>query len=82
MGEQLSYGMLFNEKDMKLQRVYFIEMASLIGVNVIYRAPKQNKHWTTYSEIESNYFPPVLISGIMNEFPDHKTMKKLGWDSE
>lgn len=82
MGEQSSYGMLLNEYDMKLQRNYFIEMASLIGVNVIYRAPRPDKHWTVYSEIESNYYPPVVISCIFNEFPDHKTMKKLGWDSE
>ena len=82
MGEQSSYGMLLNEYDMKLQRNYFIEMASLIGVNVIYRAPRPDKHWTLYSEIESNYYPPVVISCIFNEFPDHKTMKKLGWDSE
>ena len=82
MGEQISYGALFNEQDMKLQRNYFIEMASLIGVNLIYRAPRPDKHWTIYSEIESNYYPPVLVSGIFNEFPEHKTMKKLGWNSE
>ena len=82
MGEQISYGALFNEQDMKLQRNYFIEMASLIGVNIIYRAPKPGKHWTMYSEIESNYYSPVVISCIFNEFPDHKTMKKLGWNSE
>lgn len=67
---------------MKLQRDYFVEMASLIGVNIIYRAPKPDKHWTIYSEIESNYYPPVLIPSMFNEFPEHKTMKKLGWDSE
>ena len=50
-----NYGILLSEKDIKLQRKYFIEMTKLIGVNVLYRYTLPNKHWTTYTEIDSNY---------------------------
>ena len=77
-----NYGILFNGPDMQLQRRYFNEMCSLIGINVIYRAPRKDKHWTTYSEIESNYMAPKKVSCIFNEYPDQSTMKKLGWVAE
>ena len=48
------YGILLND-DIKLQRNYFNEMCSLIGINVIYRDPKTDKNYTTYTEIKSNY---------------------------
>lgn len=79
---QPSYGILFNGPDLELQRVYFDEMCSLIGINVIYRANRKDKHWTTYSEIESNYMEPKLVSCIFNEYPTQQTMKKLGWVAE
>jgi hypothetical protein len=56
-----NYGALYDEHNLKLQRGYFKEMTRLIGINVLYRAPKENKHWTTYQEIESNYEDPILI---------------------
>lgn len=76
------YGALLHEPDIKLQRDYFKEMCSLLGVRVIYRAPRKDKTWTTYAEIESNYFEPILIDCIFEEHPQQKTMKKLGWDAE
>lgn len=76
------YGLLLNEKDIKLQRKYFEECVSLIGVQVIHRAPRAGKSYTTYGEIDSNYFEPVLVGCIFNEFPDQSTMKKLGWNAE
>lgn len=76
------YGLLLHEKDLELQRKYFREMARLIGMKVLYRAPKETKHWTTYAEIESNYYPPTVVDCIYNEHPDVKTMKKLGWAAE
>lgn len=76
------YGVLLNEKDIQLQRKQFIEMCTMIGSKAIYRAPRPGKHYTTYSEIESNYFEPQLIVCMFNEFPDQRTMKKLGWVSE
>ena len=82
MSEQSSYGLLLNEKDIKIQRMYFKEMCSLIGAKVIYRANRPDKHWTTYAEIDSNYYEPIMVDCIFNEFPDQRTMKKLGWVSE
>ena len=79
---QGNYGLLLHEDDIKLQRNWFIEMCNLIGANVIYRANRPNKTWTTYAEIESNYYEPILAPCIFNEFPDQQTMKKLGWVSE
>lgn len=76
------YGLLLNEKDILLQRNYFREMTELLGVKVIHRAPRQGKTYTTYSEIDSNYFEPELIGCIFDEHPNQRTMKKLGWVSE
>ena len=76
------YGVLRNAPDIQLQRNYFKEMCSLLGVNVIFRAPRPDKHFTTYSEIESNYFTPQVVGCIFTENPDQKTMKKLGWVAE
>lgn len=65
-----AYGSLFHESDIKLHRKWFEEMCHLKGVNVIYRQCRADKHWTTYSEIDSNYYEPQLISCLFNEFPD------------
>ena len=54
----------------------------IIGINVLYRAPKPGQKYTKYVEIDSNYMPPELVGCIFNEHPDQKTMKKLNWDSE
>lgn len=76
------YGLLLNEQDIKLHRQYFKEMCKLIGINVLYYAPRPDKHWTNYAEISSNYYNPVLVSCIFEDHPSQRTMKKLGWDSE
>lgn len=76
------YGILLNQEDLKLQRHWFKELCLLQGVNCLYYAPRPDKHWTNYGEIESNYYKPQLIGTIFSEYPDQKTMKKLGWVSE
>lgn len=76
------YGLLFNQQDILLQRKYFEECVTLIGVQVIHRAPRPSKHYTTYAEIESNYFEPAAVGCIFDEHPNQRTMKKLGWNSE
>lgn len=76
------YGLLLNEKDILLHRQYFQEMVMMLGVKVIHRAPRQGKTYTTYSEIESNYFEPEVVGCIFDEHPNQRTMKKLGWVSE
>ena len=77
-----NYGLLLNERDIKLQRKYFEEMCTMVGVKVIHRAPRRGKSYTTYSEIESNYFEPEAVGCIFEEHPNQRTMKKLGWNSE
>ena len=76
------YGLLLNEKDIKLHRKYFKEMCKLIGAKVIYRAVRPEGKWTTYAEIDANYYEPIIVDCIFNEHPDQKTMKKLGWVAE
>lgn len=75
------YGKLLTP-DLKLQRKYFKEMVKLLGIQVLFYAPKSSKNYTTYTEIESNYRNPQLVGCIFNEYPDQKTLKKLGWVSE
>ena len=57
-------------------------MCNLIGVKVVYRAPRTDKHYTTYTEIDSNYMQPEVISCIFEEHPEQQTLKKLGWMAE
>lgn len=75
------YGTLLSDS-IKLHRSYFKEMVRLNGIYVLYRAPKPNKTYTTYGEIEANYEEPILVGCLFNEHPKQQTMKKLGWMSE
>ena len=75
------YGLLLNN-DIKLHRGYFDEMIRLLGIQVIYRAPLPDKHYTTYTEIESNYAEPILVGCIFDEHPTQQTLKKMGWVAE
>lgn len=81
MMEENKYGILINQ-DTKLHRQYFKEMCKLIGVNVIFRAPKPGKYYTTYTEIKANYENPEVVSCIFEEYPKQQTLKKLGWVAE
>lgn len=76
-----NYGLLINE-NITLHREWFKQMCSLIGVTVIYRAPKEGKKYTSYAEIEANYQKPDAVGCIFDEHPNQKTMKKMGWVSE
>lgn len=80
--EQQDIGILLNGSDIKLYRQWFVEMCSLIGIRVIYRAPLPDKHYTAYTEIESNYQKPEIVGCIYQEHVDQKTMRKLGWVAE
>ena len=77
-----NYGLLLNKQDILLQRSYFNELVTLLGVQVKHRAPKPDKHYTTYAEIQSNYFEPEQVGCIFSEHLDQRTMKKLGWNAE
>lgn len=76
------YGLLINKQDLLLQRNYFIEMTQMVGVNVLHRAPRPGKTYTLYTEIDSNYMEPELVGCIFDEYPEQKTLKKLGWAAE
>lgn len=75
------YGTLLRQ-DIKLHRQWFREAVKLLGIYVLYRAPKPGKHYTTYLEIEDNYEEPILIGCMFHDHPDQKTLKKLGWVAE
>lgn len=79
--DENKYGVLLNQ-DIKLHRIYFKQMVDLLGIKVVYRAPRPDKHYTRYSEIDSNYYAPIIVGCIFNEHPDQKTLKKIGWVSE
>ncbi len=82
MEENSDYGLLLHESDIKLHRKYFNEMVKLIGIKVVFRAPLPNKHYTVYTEIQSNYTKPEVVGCIFEEHPQQQTLKKLGWVSE
>lgn len=75
------YGRLL-APDATIQRQYFKELVRLYGIQVIYRAPREGKHYTTYTEIDSNYYEPIVVGCLFDEHPTQKTLKKIGWTSE
>lgn len=80
--EQKDVGVLLNSNNIKLQRQYFKQMVRLIGVQVIYRRPMENKVWDGYGELDGSFYPPQKVGCIFTEHPTQKTMKKLGWAAE
>lgn len=80
--ENKDTGLLLNKKDIELFRSWFKEMTRLIGINVLYRAPKDSKEYDIHGEMDARYYPPVVVGCIFNENTDQKTMKKLGWNAE
>lgn len=75
------YGVLLNE-NILFWRQYFREMVKLLGIYVLYRAPKKETKYTTYAEIDVNYEPPIKVGCIFDEHPTQQTLKKMGWMSE
>lgn len=79
--ENQKYGKLLTP-DIKIHRQYFREMIKLLGIRVLYRAPKPGKTYTTYREIDASYENPIMIGCIFDEHPTQQTLKKIGWVSE
>ena len=75
-------GLLLSEKNIKLHRKYFKEMVKLIGINVVYREPREGVHYNGHGELEAFYREPTIVGCIFDEHPTIWTMKKLGWNSE
>jgi hypothetical protein len=76
------YGALLNENNLKLGRYYFNQAIKLMGIKLIYRAPKPSKARTMYGELDTKYQPPEFVYGILTENTDQRTMRKLGWSSQ
>lgn len=81
MANKGDYGALLNQNT-KLHRRYFKEMVKLIGVQVLYKSPKDDKHYNLQSELESNYNDPIKVGCIFEEHITQQTAKKLGWNAE
>lgn len=75
------YGLLLTP-DIRQHRQYFREMVKLLGIRVLYRAPKPGKKYTTYAEIDAMYEQPILVGCIFDEHPSQRTLRKMGWMSE
>ena len=76
------YGMLVTP-DIKLHRSWFEEMLKLHGIQVKVKAPREaNKHYTLNGELETNYNDWFDTGCIFDEYPNQKTMRKLGWFTE
>lgn len=81
--EQRDTGLILNQNNLKLQRFYFKQMVRLIGINVIFRAPKDSsKEYNGYGELDTFYEEPSVVGCIFVEHPNQYTMKKMGWNSE
>lgn len=75
------YGVLLNST-IKLHRQYFKEMVKLLGIQVLYYPPRDDKHYTSYTEIVGNEIKPIMVGCIFEEHPTQQTLKKIGWVSE
>jgi len=75
------YGILIN-KNIKLHRQYFKECCKLLGLNCEYRAPLSNKQYDGRGDLDTYYKPPIIVPAILSEYPDQKTLKKMGWVAE
>ena len=79
-------GILLNDQNIKLHRQWFKQMTKLIGLNVIYQAPKDTdpniKTYNRYGELDPEYEEDIVVGCIFDEHPTQKTMRKLGWNAE
>jgi len=80
--EKQDTGFLLNPTNIKLHRLYFKQMCDTIGIRVLHRAPRPDKHYDGYGELSSYYFEPVPVGCIFDEHPTIWTMRKMGWNSE
>lgn len=80
--DKVDTGLLLNPTNIKLQRQYFKEMTRLKGMQVIYRAPREDKHYNGHGELDTFYYDPIAVGCIYDEHPNQWTMKKLGWVAE
>ena len=75
-------GILISKKNVELQRFYFKQAVKLIGIQVKYRAPREDKKYNGYGELDTYFYEPLNTGVIFEEHPNIWTMRKLGWDVE
>lgn len=79
-------GILLNDQNIKLHRQWFKQMTKLLGINVIYQAPKDteinSKSYSMYGELYPDLEDAIVVGCIFDEHPTQKTMRKLGWNAE
>lgn len=75
-------GILLNPTNIKLFRDWFKQMCDLDGLKVIYRAPREDKHYNNEGELDTFFYAPEIVGCIFDESPQQTTMKKLGWVAE
>lgn len=80
--DYLDVGVLISGNNLKLHRQYFKQTVKLIGINAIYRAPKEGKVWDGYGELDTAFYPPEPVGCLFTEHPNQKTLKKAGWVAE
>lgn len=80
--ENRDTGILINKKNVELQRFYFKEAVRLIGIQVQYRAPRENKSYNGYGELDTFFYEPIIVGCIFEDHPNVWTMRKMGWDTE
>ena len=75
------YGRLITPQ-IKFHRKWFNEMCRMRGVRAMYQAPLSDKEFDLNAELKSNYQPKEPVWCIFDQYPDQKTMKKVGWVAE
>lgn len=76
--ENKDTGILLDKQNLILQRQYFEELVRLKGINVVYRAPRKDKHYDGYGELFSYYQEPEIVGCIFQDHVNQWTMRKLG----
>lgn len=76
------YGILLNENNIKLHRMWFKQCVALHGINCKYRAPVENKTYDRRGDLVTGYKPEILVGCLFVEHPDQKSLKKAGWVAE
>ena len=81
--ENKDTGLLLDKQNIELQRTYFKEMVTLLGINTIYKQPETStKTYSLNGDLEANYKPGIICGCIFEEHPTIKTMRRLGWNTE
>lgn len=80
--ENKDTGLLLHKEDIALQRMWFKQMTELIGLKVLYRAPRKDKEYDLHGELDAHYYEPEIVGCIYDDHPTQQTMKKLGWNAE